>query len=247
MKTPLRSIAILAMGLLPAFAMASHWSYEGEGSPEHWSEVSAENQMCKQGQNQSPIDINNMLKAHINPLKSSYIDSPFSIINNGHTIQASFAQDAKDVVIIDGIPFHLQQLHFHAPSENTLHGKHYAMEMHLVHKNADGDIAVVAVMFEAGAPNSELTKLWQSMPANTAEKTTELKQKIDVNKLLPKDLTHYRFSGSLTTPPCSEGVRWLVMKTPVTLSEQQLNQFTTVMHHDNNRPVQPLHGRVIVE
>ena len=246
MKTTLRTLAILTMGMLPALAMASHWSYEGEGSPEHWAEVSPENQTCKVGMNQSPIDIKNTLKAHINPLKSSYVDSPINIINNGHTIQAGFAASVKDVVTIDGVPFQLQQLHFHAPSENTLNGKHFAMEMHLVHKNAEGEIAVVAVMFETGTANSELTKLWQTMPAKADEKA-ELKQKIDVNKLLPEDLSHYRFSGSLTTPPCSEGVRWLVMKHPVTLSVQQLKQFTTAMHHGNNRPTQPLHGREIVE
>jgi len=246
MKTTLRTLAIFTMGMLPALAMASHWGYEGEGSPEHWSELNPENQLCKQGMNQSPIDINNTLEAHINPLKATYVDSPVTIINNGHTVQAGFAANAKDSVLIDGVSFQLQQLHFHAPSENTLHGKHYDMEMHLVHKNADGELAVVAVMFEIGAANTELSKLWQAMPAK-AEVSGELKQKIDINKLLPTDLTHYRFIGSLTTPPCSEGVRWLVMKHPVTLSEQQLKQFTSVMLHDNNRPVQPLHGRVVVE
>ncbi len=246
MKTTLRTLALLTVGLIPALAMASHWSYEGEGSPEHWSEVSPENQLCKQGMNQSPIDINETLKAHINPLKSSYIDSPINIINNGHTVQAGFTADAKDTVTIDGVLFQLQQLHFHAPSENTLHGKHYSMEMHLVHKNASGEIAVVAVMFETGTKNSELAKLWQAMPLKSDEKA-ELTQKVDMDKLLPKDLSHYRFSGSLTTPPCSEGVRWLVMKQPATLSTEQLKQFTSDMHHDNNRPVQQLHGRVVVE
>ena len=246
MKTQLRVAALLITGMLPAFAMASHWSYEGKDSPEHWSEIDANNQLCRQGMNQSPIDINKAMQAHLRPLNTAYADSPISIINNGHTIQAGFAEKAKDIVTIDDVPFQLQQVHFHAPSENTLHGKHYAMEMHMVHKNADGEIAVVAVMFETGAANEELAKLWQAMPAK-AEESSALKQKIDVNKLLPADLTHYRFSGSLTTPPCSEGVRWLVMKHPVTLSAQQLKQFTDVMHHDNNRPVQPLHGRVIVE
>lgn len=246
MKTTLRAVALLTMGMLPAFAMASHWSYEGEGSPEHWGEMSAENQLCKKGMNQSPIDIKETLNAHINPLKASYIDSPINIINNGHTVQAGFADGAKDVVMIDGVVFQLQQMHFHAPSENTLHGKHYAMEMHMVHKNAEGDVAVVAVMFDTGAANSELSKLWGAMPGKVDE-TKALSQKIDINKLLPKDLSHYRFSGSLTTPPCTEGVRWLVMKHPLTLSESQLKQFTEVMHHNNNRPVQPLHGRVVVE
>lgn len=246
MKTTLRASLILVVSLLPGFAMASHWSYEGEGSPEHWAELSPENQLCKLGKNQSPINIDTTLQAHIHPLQASYKDAPTNILNNGHTIQAGFAANSSNVVTIDGIPFTIQQLHFHAPSENTIHGKHYALEMHMVHKNEAGEIAVVAVMFDIGAENSELTKLWQVMPAQ-AEESKALTQKIDINKLLPKDLTYYRFSGSLTTPPCSEGVRWLVMKHPLTLSEQQLKQFTSIMHHDNNRPLQPLRGRVVVE
>lgn len=246
MNSTLRAAAILVISLLPGYAMASHWSYEGAESPEHWSEIEPANQLCKSGMNQSPVDIDATVVAHINPLKTSYADSPVTLLNNRHTIQAGFTTDAKDKVTIDGVPFQLEQLHFHAPSENTFHGKHYAMEMHLVHKNAQGEIAVVAVMFETGAANSELEKLWQNIPAK-ADESSALKQKIDVNKLLPKDLSYYRFSGSLTTPPCSEGVLWLVMKHPVKMSEQQLNQFTGVMHHDNNRPVQTLHGRVVVE
>ncbi|MCT4702045.1 carbonic anhydrase family protein [Enterobacteriaceae bacterium H20N1] len=246
MNNTLRAAAIFVITVLPDYAMASHWSYEGAESPEHWSETGPENQLCKSGMNQSPVNIDATVKAHITPLKASYMDSPVTLLNNGHTIQAGFAPDAKDTLIVDGAPYQLEQLHFHAPSENTIHGKHYAMEMHLVHKNAQGEIAVVAVMFETGEANSELDKLWRNMPAK-ADESFGLRQKIDVNKLLPKELSHYRFSGSLTTPPCSEGVRWLVMKHPVMLSEQQLHQFTAVMHHDNNRPVQPLHGRVVVE
>jgi carbonic anhydrase len=246
MKARNFSAAALFFGLLSGQAMASHWSYEGEGSPEHWSEVSPENVQCKAGMNQSPIDISHTLAAHVIPLEISYPDSPVSILNNGHTVQATMAEKANDIVTIDEEAFKLQQFHFHAPSENTLNGKHAAMEMHLVHKNAEGELAVVAVMFNVGAANGELTRLWQAMPPK-AESQQPLTQKIDVRQLLPADKTYYRFNGSLTTPPCTEGVRWLVMKHPLTLSDRQLKQFTEVMHHDNNRPVQPLHGRVIVE
>jgi len=246
MKRSLCFTAILLANLLPGIASASQWGYEGEGSPEHWSEVSPENQLCQKGMNQSPINIDKTLKAHINPLKNTYTQGPVSIINNGHTVQANFAENSKNSVAIDGVPFMLQQLHFHAPSENTLHGKQYPLEMHLVHKNADGEVAVVAVMFNIGAANSTLTKLWAAMPAQT-DNAQPLAPGIDVNGLLPKDKTHYRFTGSLTTPPCSEGVSWLVLKHPVTLSEAQLKQFTDAMHHHNNRPTQPLHGRVVVE
>lgn len=221
MKTMFRAGVILMLFLHPGFAMATHWSYEGEGSPEHWGELSPENQLCKLGKNQSPINIDTVLQAHIHPLQAHYQGTPTTILNNGHTIQAGFSADNGNVVTIDSTPFTIEQLHFHAPSENTLHGKHYALEMHMVHKNKAGEVAVVAVMFDVGTANSELTKLWQAMPVQT-EESKALTQKIDINKLLPKDLTYYRFSGSLTTPPCSEGVRWLVMKHPLTLSAQQL-------------------------
>ncbi|ELY6246582.1 carbonic anhydrase family protein [Cronobacter universalis] len=246
MATKIARSAWLALSLFPALAMASHWSYEGEGAPEHWGSLDPDFSLCQKGMNQSPIDIDNTLKAHVVPLNTHYIDGPSLILNNGHTIQATMPPTTQDSVTIDGTVYALQQFHFHAPSENTLHDKHYDLEMHLVHKNTAGEIAVVAVMFKTGAANVELAKLWQAMPDH-ADASQPLKAAIDINSLLPKDKTYYRFSGSLTTPPCSEGVSWLVMKHPLTLSAEQLNQFKQVMHHDNNRPVQPLHGRIVVE
>ena len=150
-----------------------------------------------------------------------------------------------DFVTLDGEKFVLQQFHFHSPSENTLNGKSFPMEAHFVHMNADGEIAVIAVMFETGKANAELEKIWQQMPEKAGEPVA-LKQQVSLDGLLPKDLTHYRFSGSLTTPPCTEGVRWLVVKQPQMLSEAQLEKFRHAMHHANNRPVQGLHGRVVV-
>lgn len=246
MKMHLAKSLLIAAGLMPALALASHWSYEGHGSPEHWGELSSEFKECQAGKNQSPIDIIHSLNAHIAPLEMQYIQSPIVILNNGHTLQASFDQKAGNVVKFDAIKADLQQFHFHAPSENTVNGKHAAMEMHLVHKESNGDVVVVAVMFDIGAENPALTELWKKMPQQ-AEKSAPLTTKIDMNTLLPTDKTYWRFSGSLTTPPCSEGVTWLVMKHPLTLSEAQLQQFKAVMHHDNNRPVQSLHGRVVVE
>lgn len=246
MKMRLAKSLLIAAGLTPVLALASHWSYEGHGSPEHWGELSNEFKECQAGKNQSPIDITSALDAHIAPLDVHYSQSPVALLNNGHTVQASFDQKANNIVDFDNIKVDLQQFHFHAPSENTINGKHAAMEMHLVHKENNGDVVVVAVMFNIGAENPALTALWKQMPQQ-AEKSAPLTTKIDMNTLLPADKTYWRFSGSLTTPPCSEGVTWLVMKHPLTMSEAQLQQFKTVMHHDNNRPVQPLHGRVVVE
>lgn len=238
--------ALLALCMTSVSAYASHWSYEGEGSPEHWGELDDAYKTCQSGMNQSPVNIDSTVKAHLSPLKTRYIDGPVTLTNNGHTIQAVEKTDTQDTITLDKQSWTLQQFHFHSPSENTVHGKKYAMEMHLVHKNAEGELVVVAVMFNKGAANTELNKLWSIMPG-LAEQSTTLQAHLDLNKLLPKNKTYWRFSGSLTTPPCSEGVTWIVMQHPMTLSAEQLEKFKHTMHHDNNRPIQLLHGRVVVE
>ena len=238
--------ATLALSIVSASAYASHWSYEGEGAPEHWGALDEAYKTCQSGMNQSPVNIDSTIKAHLTPLKTHYIDGPVTLTNNGHTIQAVEKPDTADTIMLDNQAWALQQFHFHAPSENTIHGKKFDMEMHLVHKDAEGALTVVAVMFDKGAANAELDKLWGIMPGQ-AEQSATLETKLDLNKLLPKNKTYWRFSGSLTTPPCSEGVTWIVLKNPMTLSAAQLEKFTHTMHHDNNRPVQSLHGRVVVE
>ena len=246
MKTTFGKAAILALSIMPISVFASHWSYEGEGSPEHWGALSEEFKTCQTGMNQSPINIDTALAAHLSPLDVRYTDGPVTLINNGHTVQAGLKSTTSDTVTIDGTPFTLQQVHFHAPSENTVHGKHYAMEAHLVHKDAKGNTAVVAVMFDVGAENAALKALWAAVPEKT-EQEVSIPAQLDLNTLLPTDKHYWRFSGSLTTPPCSEGVTWIVLKQSMTLSDAQLKKFAQTMHHDNNRPTQPLNGRVVVE
>jgi carbonic anhydrase len=153
--------ALLALSMISASAFASHWGYEGEGSPEHWGELDEAYKTCQSGMNQSPINIDSTANAHLSPLQTHYIDGPVTLTNNGHTIQAT--GDTRDTITLDKQTWTLQQFHFHAPSENTVHGKKYAMEMHLVHKNAS-ELTVVAVMFDKGAANPELDKLWSVMP-----------------------------------------------------------------------------------
>jgi len=238
--------ALFALSIISASAYASHWSYQGEGAPEHWGELDDAYKTCQSGMNQSPVNIDSTAKAHLSPLQTHYTDGPVTLTNNGHTIQATEKAGTRDTITLDKQAWTLQQFHFHAPSENTIHGKKYAMEMHLVHKNSDGELVVVAVMFDKGAAAPDLEKLWSVMPEQ-AEQSVAIKQDLDLNKLLPKNKTYWRFSGSLTTPPCSEGVTWIVLQQPLTLSAAQLEKFSHTMHHDNNRPVQSLHGRVVVE
>lgn len=246
MNRLLHSVTFLTLGMLSAGATANEWSYEGASAPEHWGELSPDYFMCSKGMNQSPVDITAVMKTRLTPLKPRYSQSPASLSHEGFTVMANFAASSKNSVKIDGELFILQQLHFHAPSENTLAGKHFPLEMHLVHRNAKNETAVLAVMFDTGKPNPELQKLWHEMPRE-ADETVALAQDVDISRLLPARNGYYRFSGSLTTPPCTEGVRWLVMKAPLSLSAEQLETLTRVLPHENNRPVQPRHGRLIVE
>ena len=166
------------------------------------------------------------------------------ILNNGHTIQVNY--NPGSTIKVNGNEFELKQFHFHSPSENTIEGRSYPMEAHYVHADKDGNLAVIAVLFETGEKNAELEKAWAHMPENAGEKGV-LSKSVDANNLLPHDHGYYRFNGSLTTPPCSEGVWWLVMKYSQSVSKEQIAKFANTMHHPNNRPVQPANARVILK
>ena len=222
----------------------SHWGYEGQEKPENWGKLSPEYSTCENGKNQSPINIDHVLKTQHENLTFSFETGKQEIVNNGHTIQVNVT--GNNQLILDEQIFTLQQFHFHTPSENTIKGKHYPMEAHFVYKNKAGELTVVALMFNSGEANSEIEKAWQQMPAEVNNKII-LDKTVDINTLFPKKLDYYRFSGSLTTPPCTEGVRWIVLEQATTASDEQIQKFHSIMHHDNNRPVQPLNGRVIVD
>ncbi|MBF8450563.1 carbonic anhydrase [Aeromonas dhakensis] len=238
--------SLLAATLLlcpAAFAATPHWEYSGEAGPAKWASLTPEFGQCA-GRNQSPVNLSGLVKAELAPLQFHYLAGGHSVTNNGHTVQVDYAPGSS--LELDGMHFELKQFHFHAPSENLIEGKPYPLEGHLVHANDQGELAVVAVMFEPGKANGALSQVWQSLPAKAGEQH-ELKQPVSAEPLLPAKRDYYRFSGSLTTPPCSEGVRWLVMKQPVQVSEAQIDTFKAVMHHPNNRPVQPLHGRLVLQ
>ncbi len=238
-------LLIAAIATMPAWATpAIHWSYEGKAGPEHWAELGDEFKTCKARQYQSPIDINQVIDGKLPELKFNFHNDTKTIVNNRHTIQIT-VKDSDDFTL-DGHAFVLKQFHFHAPSENHLFGKAFPLEAHFVHANAAGELAVVAVMFQQGAENSTLRPLIDSVPERQ-DRVEVMKQRVDLAGLFPQDKHYYRFSGSLTTPPCTEGVRWLVMKQPVSLSAEQLMTFQQALKQANNRPLQPLHGRVVVD
>ncbi len=220
-----------------------HWSYSGEQGPENWAQLTTDFSACS-GKNQSPINLTGFIEAELEPLGISYQPGGKGILNNGHTIQVDYASGSS--ISFDNTRFGLQQFHFHAPSENHINGRSYPMEAHLVHLDEDDNIAVLTIMFDEGVANLGLKKIWKFMPENAGDKK-DLPSPFDVSELLPASTDYYRFNGSLTTPPCSEGVRWLVLKDPVSASREQIETFSAVMGHPNNRPLQPVGARFVLQ
>ncbi len=229
-----------------------HWGYEGDTGPANWGTLSAEWSPCGTGQNQSPIDIHETAKADLPDMSADFDPVSLDIIhqehiadgiNNGHTIQINYS--GGDVATVGDEQFQLLQYHFHSPSEHTVNGTHYPMEMHLVHKSSAGHLAVVGVFIEEGAHNAAFDPIWSNLPTTRSAEVHLEHVMVDVDQLLPANTTSYRYDGSLTTPPCSEGVKWIVMATPNQLSADQIAAFRNIIH-GNNRPTQPLNGRDVV-
>ncbi|CAM3640803.1 Carbonic anhydrase precursor [Vibrio aerogenes CECT 7868] len=231
-------LALSASVAMMGNATASEWGYSGKHNPENWGEVS---ETCQAGNNQSPIDINQAVKASIKPLEIHYNGTVLGIVNNGHTIQAKVAGD--NTLTVDGKTFKLAQFHFHTPSENYINNHQFAMEAHFVNQDKDGNLAVIAVMFDKGQKSQFMDKLTANLPKTGHSE--KFAHPLKVKDLLPDSTqTYYRFNGSLTTPPCSEGVRWFVLKDTKTLSGSQQQAMMGVMGH-NNRPLQPLNARLV--
>jgi len=220
-----------------------HWDYKGSQGPGHWGELGEEYKLCATGKHQSPIDIESPSgNAKLLPIKFHYQDADTVVVNNGHTVQLNFPRG--NFVEIDGDHFDLKQLHFHTPSEHKVSGAGYDLEMHLVHQNAQGHLAVVGVLFEEGPANKALAKLWSELPSS-GEKLPE-PLLMNPKSLLPPRQVYYHYPGSLTTPPCSEGVAWYVLTQPTTISSKQHEVFTKVIQF-NSRPVQAINGRTLVK
>ena len=189
---------------------------------------------------QSPVDLANAENADVADLVVDYKAAPLVIVNNGHAIQVDCANGSS--ITVGEERYDLQQFHFHGPSEHTVNGKYAPMEAHFVHKNSLGQLAVIGVLIEEGPEHTELTEIWNEMPKSKGPARTVASVQVDPAALLPKDRISFRYSGSLTTPPCFEDVRWIVMQAPIRVSKEQVTAFRKVIGR-NNRPVQPLHGR----
>lgn len=221
-----------------------NWSYDGQTGPDHWGDLDEDWHTCGDGMAQSPINIisSDAVQQDLPDIVFDYQDATGTVINNGHTIQVDYP--AGSSITIDGTQYNLLQFHFHASSEHQIDGSYSPMEMHLVHQNqVTGALAVVGLMIEAGAENSDLAEIFSNLPEHEGA-SYEVNSNINLTGVLPADLRTYRYGGSLTTPPCSEGVHWNLIAAPIEFSAAQINAFTALYNH-NFRPIQDLNGRTI--
>ena len=222
-------------------ARKGNWSYHGDTGPAHWAQLKPEFALCGSGQRQSPIDIRDGIPVELDPIQFDYKLSAFRVIDNGHTVQVNVEPGNR--IVVNGRRFDLVQFHFHRPSEEKLNGRQFEMVAHLEHRDLEGKLAVVAVLIDEGKAHPLVQQVWNNLPL---EKHTEQPglNALDPNLLLPERRQYVTYMGSVTTPPCTEGVLWMVMKEPVTLSRQQIGIFSR-LYPMNARPVQPTGDRLI--
>lgn len=221
------------------------WSYEGETGPEHWGSLTPAYAACSEGMKQSPIAIRRLEARTVDlaDITLDYHETHLNLVNTGHTVQMNY--DAGSRLLLDDLSFALREVHFHTPSEHTLEGEYFPMEMHLVHIDSGGNLAVVGVLIAEGKENPAFQRLVEILPTEVGEEHRVEYEDFSVEPLLPRARSYYRYEGSLTTPRCDEGVLWLVLRQPVELSQDQIGAFGTVMHN-NSRPLQPRNGRVVL-
>ena len=231
---------LAAMALCPLCAPGgfaaegAHWSYEGATGPDKWGDLDAASKVCSVGSQQSPIDIGGTIRAQLPPLKIRWGKSADTIVNNGHTIQINVGEGST--LTLGNEPYALLQFHFHRPSEHRVAGKSFPMEVHFVHRHASGALAVVGVLMTAGRQNNTFNAVTGTMPSKEGP-AVKAGQGINPNGLLPSRLTYYRYPGSLTTPPCAETVEWLLLTTPIPVSEFDIAAFAK-LYAMNARPAQ---------
>lgn len=236
-----RGAALADAGASHAAKPRGEWSYGGDTGPAHWASLKPEFSQCGSGQRQSPIDIRDGIPVELDPIAFDYHPSAFRVIDNGHTVQVNLAPGNR--ITVNGRRYELTQFHFHRPSEERLNGKQFDMVVHLEHKDIEGKLATLAVLIAEGKGHPLVQQVWNNLPL---EKFTEQPglATIDLNQILPEQRQYVTYMGSQTTPPCQEGVLWMVMKQPVTASPEQMAIFAR-LYPMNARPVQPSAGRLI--
>jgi len=227
----------------PPVPRGTHWSYEGDSGPANWSKINVDWAKCGNGSRQSPIDIRDGMKVELEQISFDYHPSSFNVVDNGHTVQVGVS--GGNYITVQNRMFELQQFHFHRPSEERINGKAFEMVVHLVHRDAEGRQAVLALLLERGAPQATIQTVWNNLPLEKFE-TMQPTILLDPAEMLPARRDYYTYMGSMTEPPCSEGVLWLVMKQPVQASPAQMALFSR-LYPLNARPIQPGTGRIIKE
>jgi len=250
-------VAVVAAAVGAQAQWKTRWEYEGAKGVDHWSELDADYAACKVGKEQSPIDIQNVEKADLPALRFESKSSPLKyLVNNGYTIRVNYhdTPGTGNFLIVGDKRYQLTQFHFHRPSEEYIHGKPYDMVAHLMYHDSDGKVAGVAVLLKAGTANATIQQIWEHMPPTESKVLADFSHEeeaiagVEINPagLLPHDTGYYTYMGSVTAPPCTEGVIWYVLKTPVDISKDQITAFARLYPHDV-RPIQPLNGRVVKE
>lgn len=220
---------------------ALHWAYNGEAGPKAWGGLKPEFAKCAAGTRQSPIDIRGGIAVDLEPVQFDYKASPFRVLDNGHTVQVNI--DGGNAIVVGGKRYELAQFHFHRPAEERIDGRSFEMSLHLVHKDPEGRLAVVGLLMDRGAPQPVVQTVWNNLPLEKGDEVST-RAVLDLNHLLPPDRGYYTYMGSLTTPPCSEGVLWMVMRQPVLVSPEQIDIFAR-LYPMNARPIQQASGRMI--
>lgn len=220
------------------------WGYEEENGPEVWGQLNPEYRICDTGIHQSPIDLVNPTPVELSAIIFNYQPASVNICNTGNTIQVAY-RNKGNWIEIDETKYHLLQFHFHAPSEHRVVGELSDMEMHLVHESEDGTLAVIGVLIKSGSTYTAFDSFWHLIPSIACESEQVSGIVLNAFDLLPSSKNTYRYDGSLTTPPCSEGVKWIVMTTPIEMSHSQIAAFKAIFD-GNNRPVQPLNDRELL-
>ncbi|MEJ2443306.1 MAG: carbonic anhydrase family protein [Exilibacterium sp.] len=260
-------ITIVAIAAAPtqvkSTEQTTHWRYAGANGPDHWGELTQQFALCGSGKRQSPIDIRAAKPADLYPLRFDYRPIRPQILNNGHTLQANYNTSSIEQLKIGAtthslpgisvydsrmrlgdVPYQLLQFHFHTPSEHALNGQRYPMEVHLVHKNSDGNLAVIGIFLKKGKPNATVQTVLDNASTKLNKVNTVKNTLLNVAALLPKNRRFYHYNGSLTTPPCSENVNWFVMREPIEASSAQISRFTEIIGN-NARPLQAVHWREV--
>ena len=238
------AVLVLSMHSVDSIASDTPWSYSGLKGPSHWGQLDPSYSLCGNGSEQSPVDVTNTVSAVLPGIEFNYNATGNQIENNGHFVKINYKTGSS--IVIDDAEYKLVQSHFHTPAEHTINNKAFPMEVQHYHNNKAGDQLVISALFMAGEENKALHHSWLKLLSQKHARHL-LYREISPVELLPENREYYRLQGSLTIPPCTENITWIIMKHPVTASREQIQELHKTIYADNNRPVQPLNKRHIQE